>query len=275
VETRCFAPCDYASCFPDGARVGDFDQGAFVLALLDPDLRAPEGLVTRDAISTQRFNVYRNNVIGGLVDALCDRFPVCLRLVGDGFFRAMAQNYVRASLPRTRILSEYGEDFAVFIVGFEPASSLPYLPDIARLEYAAGQAYHAVDAEPLSIDLLRCILPDRLEAATASLHPSVQVVCSEYPIVSIWRENVTSDSPRTVVLDHAEDAFVVRPRLDVEIRALSPGGGAFVEGLMGGGAFGEAAQEARRLEPDFDLTNCLATLFTCEAFSAINVEDLG
>jgi hypothetical protein len=71
------------------------------------------------------------------------------------------------------------------------------------------------------------------------------------------------------VLDRGEDALVVRPRLDVEIRALPPGGAAFVEFLMGGGTFGEAAREAIRRTEDFDLTACLATLLACEAFSAI------
>jgi hypothetical protein len=231
--------------------------------------------VTRDAGSAQLFDVYRNNVIGGLVDALCDRFPVCLRLVGDEFFRAMAWTYVRASLPRTPILSEYGEDFADFIAGFEPASGLVYLPDVARLEYAAGQAYHAVDAAPLSVDFLRNLPPERLETATASLHPSVHVVRSSYPIVSIWRENASSDPPRTVVLDHAEDAIVARPRLDVEIRALPPGGADFIGSLMVGRTFGEAAREAIQRAKDFDLTGCLATLLACEALSAIDIGRAG
>jgi hypothetical protein len=254
-------------------RIGNFDQVAFVRALLDPHLPPPAAL--KDPGSAQRFEIYRNNVIGGLINALCERFPVCLRLVGEEFFRPMAYTYVSSSLPRTRILSEYGETFAAFIAGFEPASDLPYLPDIARLEYAAGQAYHAVDATPLSLDFLRNLLPHRLEAATASLHPSAQVIRSEYPIVSIWRENVTSNPPRTVVLDNAEDALVVRPRLDVEIRALPPGGGAFVEGLMDNCTLGDAAREAHRIAADFDLTGCLATLLACEAFSAIDVGDLG
>ena len=245
-----------------------------VLASLFGACRAaapPDALVTRDSGSAQLFDVYRNNVIGGLVDALCDRFPVCLRLVGDEFFRAMAQTYVRASLPRTPILSEYGEDFTDFIVGFEPTSGLPYLPDVARLEYAAGQAYCAVDAAPLSPDALRGLPPDRLAAATASLHPSTRVVRSRYPIVSILRENRSSDPAQTVVLDRGEDALLVRPRLDVEIRALPPGGAAFVEILMGGGAFGAAARDVIRRVRDFDLTGSLTTLLACEAFSAIHV----
>lgn len=246
----------------------DFDQAAFVRALLDPDLLPPG---QTDAGKARRLDVYRNNVIAGLIGALCERFPVCLRLVGDTFFRAMARTYVRASLPRKPMLFEYGEDFAEFIAGFDPASGLPYLPDVARLEYAAGRAYHAADAPPLSRDMIRSLPPERLDAATASLHPSTQVVRSRYPIVSIWRENMSSDPPGTVVLDHAEDALVVRARVDVEIRALPPGGAHFVKTLMGSGTFGKAAEEAGSISTDFDLTGCLTTLLACEAFSAIDI----
>jgi hypothetical protein len=264
-----------ASSGPDRADISDFHQAAFVRALLDPDLPPPDALSTRHAGSVRLFDVHRNNVIGGLVDALCDRFPVCLRLVGDEFFRAMTQTYVRSSLPRTPILYTYGEDFADFVASFEPASGLPYLPDVARLEYAAGRAYHAVDAAPLSLAAFRSLPSHRLATATVLLHPSAHVVRSAYPIVSIWRQNASDNPPDTVVLDHGEDALIVRPRFEVEIRVLPPGGATFVEILMRGGAFGEAARYVLRQVKDFNLTGCLTTLLACEAFSAIDVQAPG
>ncbi len=250
----------------------EFDQEEFVRALLDPDLPPPAGLkATHDLPPLRRFAVYRNNVVVGLIDALAERFPVCLRLVGEEFFRAMALRHVRRSLPRTPLLFEYGEDFAEFVAGFEPARSLPYLPDVASLEYAMGRACHAVDATPLPLDLVRSLPLERLEAATASFHPSTQVVPSDYPIVSIWRANMATDPPRSLTLDHAEDALVVRPRLDVEAHALPSGGSAFIETLMGGGAFGEAASAASRRAKDFDLTANLRMLLASEALTAINI----
>lgn len=250
----------------------EFDQGEFVRALLDPDLPPPEGLKgAHGAQPAQRFAVYRNNVVAGLIDALSERFPVCLRLVGEEFFRAMAQCYVRVSLPRTPMLFEYGEDFSEFVSGFEPARGLPYLPDVARLEYAMGRAYHAEDAAPLPLDVVRSLPPERLEAATASFHPSLQVVPSNYPIVSIWRANMAPNPPQSLTLDHAEDALVVRPRLVVEAHALPAAGSVFIETLMSGGTFGEALSAASRRAKDFDLTANLCSLLASEALTAINI----
>lgn len=250
----------------------DFDQRAFARALLDPDLPAPDGLEARHGLPpARRFAVYRNNICVGLVDALAERFPVCRQLVGDEFFRAMARRYVRDFLPRTPILFEYGVGFAAFVASFEPARELPYLCDVARLEYAVGQAYHAENAAPLAMDAIRAFPVDRLEEATATLHPSTHVVASKYPIVSIWRRHMSDDDMAPLELDHGEEALIVRPELAVIVAVLPAGGATFVDALKGGRTFEEAVHAATARAADFDLTACLQALFLAEAFVAIDV----
>jgi hypothetical protein len=251
----------------------EFDSEAFVDALLYPDLPPPDGLTAwHGGRPLRRFSVYRNNVIGGLINALHARFPVCLRLVGEDFFDQMAWHYVRASLPQSPIMSDYGGDLADFIPTFEPAQELPYLADVARLEYAMGRAYHAADAAPLTRDFMRSLPGDLLEGAAASLHPSVQIVPSKYPIVSIWRENASLEEPTELELGGAEDALVVRPRLEVTAHVLPVGGYAFAKVLGDGGKFREAIDAAMRVAVDFDLTECLRVLLASDAFIAIRVE---
>lgn len=250
----------------------DFDQNAFVRALLDPKLPPPNGVEASHGFApARRLAVYRNNVCVGLVDALAERFPICLQLVGDEFFRAMAQCYAREHLPRTPMLFEYGDAFATFVSDFTPARELPYLPDVARLEYAVGQAYHAADAAPLSLDFLRALPFDRLESATAVLHPSTHVVASAYPIVSIWRRHMSDDKMTPVELDQCEEALVVRPELAISVSTLPAGGSAFVEALRSGGTFGEAVKAATDVAADFKLIDCLRELLLTGAFVAIRV----
>ena len=250
----------------------DFDQSAFVRALLDPELPPPDGIEASHGFAPKRrFAVYRNNVCVGLVDALAERFPICLQLVGDEFFRAMAQCYVCERLPRTPMLFEYGDAFAAFVSEFEPARELPYLPDVARLEYAVGAAYHAADAAPLPLDFLRALSHERLDSATAVLHPSTHVVASAYPIVSIWRRHMSNDEMTPVVLDHGEEALVVRPELAIKVAALPAGGSAFVDALRNGRTFGEAMNAAAAVAADFELTDCLRVLFLTGAFVAVSV----
>ena len=126
-------------------------QARFATALLDPSLDCPVGLRTWNGSDPlRRLAVHRNNVVGSLIDALADTFAVTQQLVGTDFFRAMAAVFVRQHPPRSRILAHYGDDFAAFIAGFAPVAALPYLADMARLEFARVQACHAAEAEPIA-----------------------------------------------------------------------------------------------------------------------------
>lgn len=241
---------------------------AFAGALLDPEATPPEGLKAWHAGPvSKRFAVYRNNVVVGLIDALAERFPVCLRLVGADFFRAMANVFVRASPPRSPILAEYGEDFTAFISDFEPARDLPYLADVARLEWAIGRAYHAVDASPLSLESLREFPADALGEAIFTLHPSAQLVCSRFPVLSIWTTNMFDEPVKEVSLERGEDVLVLRPHLEVAAHLLPTGGHAFVAALMRGETL-SAASAADQI----DLPACLGLLLSCGAITAIEAE---
>jgi hypothetical protein len=122
----------------------------FADAQLNADQPVPQGITAHNAaVPTRRFAVYRNNVVVGLVKALRYRFPVVEKIVGEEFFAAMARVFVIEQPPRSALLTTYGDEFAAFIAAFEPARELPYLADVARLEAARTQAYHAADAAPV------------------------------------------------------------------------------------------------------------------------------
>src|SRR5260370_20243834 len=160
-------------------------QRDFAAALLDAALPMPIGLVAPDGEpSPKRFAVYRNNVVVGLTEALKDAFSVVHRIVGAEFFQAMARAYVVIEPPTSPILLDYGAGFPDFIGEFEPAATLPYLADVARIERAWTEAYHAPEAAPLDPGTFRAIEPDRLPEIRLLLHPSVRVVRSQFPALT-------------------------------------------------------------------------------------------
>ena len=198
-------------------------QRAFADAVLDSAAAVPEPL-SRKAVGApaRRFAVYRNNVYASLIDVLAGRFPVVVRLVGEDFFRAMACAYVAEEPPRSAVLIRYGSSFPVFVAGFPPAAPVPYLADMASLEWAWHAAYHAADAAPSPLaELTRAA--DRAEEAVLTLHPSLAVVRSNHPIVSIFELNTQTGGVPPTRLEGREDALVVRPKLEVEIRRLPQG----------------------------------------------------
>lgn len=217
-------------------------QRSFGAALLDNRLPVPPGLVGPDGLpSARRFAVYRNNVMVGLIDALADGFPTLQRLVGREFFRAMAGVYARAEPPGSPILLNYGAGFAEFVAAFPPLRHLPYLADVARIERAWVEAYHAAEATPAGVTPLLAMTPAELGAQALGLHPSLRLVRSEHAAFSIWQANQPGQDPGGLDPTPAEDALILRAAAEVTIRRLAPGEAAFVQALCRGASLAQAA----------------------------------
>lgn len=243
-------------------------QDQFVSALLDPDSALPAGLIDpQGRPAGRRFSVYRNNVAVSLTEALHKAFPVIRKLVGDAFFDAMAGVFLRAHPPTSPLLMFYGEEMPEFLEMFEPVKSLPYLPDIARLEVAIRQSYHAADAPQIDPNALQALSPERLMAAKFSFAPSMQVIASNWPIQGIWATNMTgAQSPK----NNAETVVITRPDFDPQVNALSPQTGQILLSLLAGNTLGDALEHAGE---GADLAGLLGLLLTQKAISGLTQGD--
>lgn len=230
-------------------------EAAFAKALLDADRPSPAGLKAWNGSDpTRRFDVHRNNVLASLIEALAATFPVTQALVGVEFFRAMARVFVLHSPPASRVLFEYGGDFPDFVAGFPPASGLPYLADVARLEYVRVESCHAADAVALDAEAFRALqqTPDRLYAVRPRLHPACRLLRSRHAVFSIWAAHQGLMPIESVMLDQPEDVLVFRPLHEVRTLALPPGGAVFLAALGDRSTLAEAAALAGN-EPGFVL----------------------
>jgi hypothetical protein len=146
---------------------------------------------------------------------------------------------------------------------------VPYLADIAALEWAWHAAYHAADAAPLPLEELASVA-DHAGGAVLRLHPSLGLVSSTFPIVTIYELHEDGNEPPQTRLEaQGEDALVLRPDLDVEIRRLPTGAVTFIEAIRYGGTIGEATMAALQKVPDFDLEANLAGLMTSGAIVGV------
>ena len=245
-----------------------FDLGTFqtdfaaALNASDPAAR-PTGL---NGQAAARFRIYRNNVYHGLGEQLAEAYPVVRRLVGEAFFLATAREYLDEHPPRSRSLALFGGEFPAFLQGFQPAASLPYLADVARLERAWLEAMHAADAAPLAPAELGRQGPALAEASFAA-HPAARIVTSGYPIVDLWRVNqpgADSGGHRFAVVGHG--ALITRPQAQVEVRELSPSQAAFARSLLSGDDVSTALECVGRFDDSFDVTTAFRELLAAGAF---------
>ena len=230
---------------------------------------ATAGIISGKLSRQAQLGIHRANTHASLVGVLQAAYPVICRLVGEDHFNHAALEYVRAHPPRRPQLSTYGWRFARFLSHFKPARGLPFLPDLARLEWARNVAYFAADTAPFEPRHLNpsASEPGQLKLA---LHPAAMLVASPFAIHQIW----TAAAPTrddTEIFDPnagADHVLTTRPALHVESRVVSPGDFTLLLALDAGANLEQAAHAAVAIQPNFDLQQALFGHFARGTFRA-------
>jgi hypothetical protein len=194
------------------------------------------------------------------IDILVARFPVTRRLVGDESFRAMARRFVVSEPPPCSSPLYFGETFPHFLRSVGTAASIEYVADIAELEMARRKAQHAAAVVPADAQMISSLAPRTHGDVHVVLHPSVFLVPSRFPIVTVWRNNRLHRETALIERWRAESALVARPFRVVEVQCLPNGGHAFICALAAGHTIAMAVEAGKSITPDFDIACNLAFL---------------
>jgi Putative DNA-binding domain len=187
---------------------------------------------------------------------------VVRRLVDTPFFHGAVDAYVEAYPSRSGDLNEYGAGFGDFLESYDPASGLPYLPDVARLEWAIDESHRAADSNVSRDDVLRALaaIPaEDLPALRLRMDPSCRLLASSYPVLSIWQVN-QPDHRGDMLVDLEAGPDRLRIRREPDVVALERIGGAeyaWLAALMAGVALAAAIERAQAAEATFDLGTVL------------------
>jgi hypothetical protein len=237
-------------------------QRSFAEAIFHDDAPIPATIrAGTGPTSASRFGVYRNNVIAGLINAVAARYPVVKKLLWDDTFNRVARCYVMAEPPRTPVMLEYGDGFPQFLRQIGQGTAVDYIADIAELEAARTRAYHAPDERPVGKDAFARLAAAQVADLRLRLHPSVVLLKSRFPVVSIWGSNFYAND-NTISEWKQESALIARPDLHVEVHRLPPDAYEFFYELALGQTLGSAAAHALARVPDFDLKECFSTLIS-------------
>lgn len=244
-------------------------QQAVADAVLGDGDPAFDSVLASALLVPERVRIHRNHFYSTLCDALQATYPVVCRLVGERFFRQAARGYIRVHPPAGPCLFEFGGRFGGFLHTYEPGRRLPYLPDVARLEWALNEAYHAPDAPTLEREALTELGPEAQAELTLDLHPACRFVASPYPIDRIWRANQPGADPDETI-DLAEGGarlLVRRSNETVEFATIGAGDFAFLEAVARGRPLGVALERAGAAQPDFDAADSIARLAAAGVFA--------
>jgi hypothetical protein len=244
-------------------------QRAFVGAVADAlppaELDRLIGYIADDAVGVRkRLGVYANTVRVNHRSALSATYPVVERLVGPDFFTYAAENFAKSYPSRSGSLDDYGVEFADFLESFAPAASLPYLPDVARLELLVDQLMVAEDDPRVrSVDAPLAAYDVRLDH-TLNLTAGCRLVNSDFPIHRIWQVNQPGfEDEGTIDLAEGGALLLVRRNgFAIEIVSLERGEFAFLSAFAAGLSLGAAVASALAVEPRFDAAQSLYRRFS-------------
>jgi hypothetical protein len=235
-------------------------QWGFAAALLDGESGDFARHVRAAGLSgARRLQVYRNNTVLGLTGALKAVYPVVRRLVGEAFFQYAGAQYIARHPSRSGDLHEFGEHLPPFLQSFAPTAELVYLPDVARLEWAYHQVFHAASHPPLDLAALARVPAERQGELHFQPHPAARLLESAFPILRIWQVN-QADYAGDLTVDLAEGGvkllIVRRENLDIEFQPLEDGEFSLLRALAGNGDFATACERALAVQPTLDLPAC-------------------
>jgi uncharacterized protein len=215
-------------------------QSRFKSSLLAPG--GPPGL-----------RIYRANVFGNWSQALAGAYPIVRKIVGADFFEGLASAYARAHPSAGGDLNEYGARCADFIAVFPHTADLPYLPDVARLEWLAHRAYYAADPVTFSFQGL-------CESTRLRLAPACALLASDWPLARIWTVHQDDyEGGFDIDLAAGPDRILIhRPAWRAQIRSLAPGDYRFLQCAARGATLYEALEAAATEDEGFDASLALA-----------------
>lgn len=229
--------------------------------LLDNTTPTPVNL--RDGLGRpagRRYNVYRNNILSSLIEALEANFPTVQSLLGSENFTHLARDFIRHHPPRSQILAQYGVEFATFIAGHPNLAQLPYLKDIAKIDHLVRESYHAADHVALMPDQLAAIPAETLGDHSICLAPSLRFTVSPYPLYDIWQfANGVGPAPTSGT---GQGVLIIRAAFDPEVLQLTPDEVAALQHLFAGKSLVQASR-------DCDITALLSNLIAKGAISQI------
>ncbi|HEX5279543.1 MAG TPA: DNA-binding domain-containing protein, partial [Micropepsaceae bacterium] len=219
-------------------------ERAIAAALRSDHCGAAAEMIAAGGVSAnEALAIYRNTFVSGAVKALRLSYPAVERLTGAEFFASAAAGFVAAAPPSSGCLDDYGAEFAGYLAQLETLRDLPWIADVARLDWAVNLALHADDAVALDAAGFAGaagIAPERLVLVP---HVSLSLLRLDYPADAVWRAVLADDDSALAALDVHGGLFfllVWRNADTVQVSRVSQAGFAFLSALCAGRTFAES-----------------------------------
>jgi hypothetical protein len=211
-------------------------------ALLDgPSLSAEEGLA-----------VYRDMYEARVYSSLADDYPVIHSMLGNEDFAFLVRHYIQAFPSRSFTLEHLGNHFPDFLETREfPASRMPYLPELAWLEHAVNQAFHAPEFAVLQAQDFDLACFDDYLDHRLSLSPSVSLLEMQYNVNRIYSLHESGiEFTLADIVQQSSFLMVLKRHDEIWRYELNPISYLFLKSIQDGKTLGESIDKVLLENPD-------------------------
>ncbi len=167
--------------------------------------------------ASERLHVYRNNITSTRVRALQAIYPVCVMILGMDCFKGMAQEYCWRAEDDCADLNAYGVSFPAFLSDHSQAPDfieLPYIGELAKLEWCWHAAYYTADDAPFDHDAFATAATDP-EQLYFVLAGALTVMQTDYPVREIWQRHRAQEKVGSIpALEGCEYLCIHRQNLE-------------------------------------------------------------
>jgi len=228
-------------------------QSRFIATVFDSGNTALRDIDNSPLPAKQLLRIYHNNIFITMTEALQTHFAVCHKLVGDEYFAMLARQYAKQHTPAFASLHRFGEHFSDFLRQHPIALQLPYLADVAVLEWAVQECYHSRDNQPFDFAGLARIDSQKYPGLIFLLNPSARLLVSDYPVLTIWQFHQDGYGGNdTIDIDNSSEHILVqRHGLQIEFIRVNPPAFAFLRAMAQGLPFAHVCEAAVNIDDAF------------------------
>lgn len=236
-------------------------QAQFRAAVVTPDAAIP-AMLRAPAPIAGRLEIYRRHFREALVRHIAGRFPTIEWLVGSDRLRPLAEQFTRVAPPTAPCMAEYGAGFIAALKDEAVIRHLPYLGDVAELDWMLGDVSVAISKPALDISALAKFPANQLPDLGLHLQLGVRYLASAWPVDDLVRIRLSEQYPQTLDFAPMNVALEISgARGQFQIRRLDQPVMKFRAALARGATLGDAMSDGLATDPEFDVSLALATIF--------------
>jgi len=132
--------------------------------------------------AAERVGVYADAYFYRLLDVLKEDFSATLAVIGHNEFHNLVTAYLAAHPPAEPSLMYAGQFLANYLLTWPLLARWPFIADLARLERALIDSFHAVSATVLDRATLQPIPPGEWPGLSFRLHPSTRLLTLQFRV---------------------------------------------------------------------------------------------